>query len=202
MSSVNIETIKSVLASSRQQSYQPSHNARHASVAAILRPVGDDIEALFILRSKKESDPWSGQMAFPGGHYETEDSCLRETAERETLEEIGVDLVKHAQYLGKIKDVEANPRGRSINMVVSPFVYLLKSPDVSVDMNYEVADVLWGSLKDMISGSSATSTNFTMMGTSERFPGYAVGGQVVWGLTLRMLDHFFLALDPSWKANY
>ena len=68
---------------------------REAAVAAILRP-GPQPEMLFILRASKDGDPWSGHMAFPGGHRESSDASLRATAERETWEEIGLDLTQHA----------------------------------------------------------------------------------------------------------
>ena len=172
---------------------------RHAAVAAILRPGKTHTEALFILRSTKEGDPWSGQMAFPGGHYETHDESLRHTAERETLEEIGLDLVAHARYVGKIPDVHAQPRGKAYKMVVSPYVYVLENLDADMSLNYEVAEVLWGSLNDMYTGDSKTTQEFEFMGRSEHFPGYNVGGEVVWGLTLRMLDNFFTRLNPDWQ---
>lgn len=202
MKLLEIDNIVNSLGFNRSETFTPGADARHASVATILRPGKNHTEALFILRSKKEGDPWSGQMAFPGGHYETKDNCLRETAERETMEEIGLDLVRDARYVGKINDVQANPRGASINMVVSPFVYVLENRDAKVTMNYEVADVLWGSLNDMYIGNNVTKHSFAMMGQQQKFPGYSVGDQVVWGLTLRMLDHFFTKLDPQCQPPY
>lgn len=183
------------------RTFQPKKNTRHAAVAAILRPLPSHTEALFILRSTKEGDPWSGQMAFPGGHYEDHDLSLRDTAERETMEEIGLDLRAEAHFLGKIHDVEANPRGRDFNIVVSPFVYQLHNLEPSFSPNYEVADVLWGSLTDMFSGENVTQLQFPAV-SGQSFPGYGVGDQVVWGLTLRMLDHFFKMLDDDWITNY
>ena len=37
-------------------------------------------------------DPWSGQIAFPGGRHEPQDASLLDTATRETREELGLDL--------------------------------------------------------------------------------------------------------------
>ena len=173
---------------------------REAAVAAILRP-GPQPEMLFILRASKDGDPWSGHMAFPGGHRESSDASLRATAERETWEEIGLDLTQHGRYLGQLDQVRANPRGRNIDMVVTPVVYILENPDVVMTPNYEVADILWGSLRDMHTGDSLTQRQSIVGNRSQAFTGYKVGNEVVWGLTLRMLDHFFGLLDPTFKPR-
>lgn len=64
------------------------------------------LELLFVRRSINERDTWSGQVAFPGGKRQKLDALAssadddapwespRETAQRETLEEIGLDLTK------------------------------------------------------------------------------------------------------------
>ncbi len=171
------------------------HRTRQAAVATILRSRPNHTEALFILRAVQEGDPWSGHMAFPGGHKDDVDASLRRTAERETFEEIGLDLSQHASFLGELNTIRANPR-RTIDMAVTPYVYELHSDEFTLDPNHEVADVLWGSLDDMISGLSLTRTAPEIRGRTEEFPGYGVGGQVVWGLTFRMLEQFFSVLDP------
>ena len=66
---------------------------RQASVALILRgPEGASQEVLFIERATRESDPWSGHMAFPGGRLDDSDATSRAAAERETVEEVGLSL--------------------------------------------------------------------------------------------------------------
>ena len=173
-------------------------DTRQAAVSVVLRQVGAHTEALFILRATKDGDPWSGHMAFPGGHYESDDASMRHAAERETLEEIGLNLATCGRYIGQIEPVQANPRGRSLDMVVWPFVYQLTNDAAVFQPNYEVADVLWGSLNDMHSGESHQHSEFIVGGQAMEYPGYGVGDQVVWGLTYRMVDKFFALLDPNW----
>ena len=78
-------------------------DAAQAAVALIAVSSGADLELLIIRRAERLGDPWSGQMALPGGRRETVDSSLRETAMRETAEEIGVDLGREAM-LGQLDD--------------------------------------------------------------------------------------------------
>jgi 8-oxo-dGTP pyrophosphatase MutT (NUDIX family) len=69
----------------------PSSSTKLASVAIMLMD-DDDPKTLLIRRAEKDEDPWSGQVAFPGGKRTEGDRSLRETAVREAWEEVGVDL--------------------------------------------------------------------------------------------------------------
>lgn len=197
---IDIETIHFALKSHDPVRHTVGETTRTAAVAAILKQTAGHTEALFILRATKDGDPWSGQMAFPGGHIESFDASSKDAAIRETQEEIGLDLNVHARYLGALNEVKANPRSRQIDMVVSPHLFVLENHDVNFAPNYEVADVLWGSLNDMYHGRSATQTQFAMKDDMQTFPGYDVGGQVVWGLTMRMVEDVFSMIDPKWAS--
>lgn len=202
MTRLSLDFIEARIGAHDPRREEASGATREAAVAAILRKGRRDTEALFILRANKEGDPWSGHMAFPGGHRDRGDESLQSTAERETLEEIGLDLARDARLIGQIDPVRANPRGRNIDMVVTPFVYALQDPAPSFTPNYEVADILWGSLNDMYLGNSLTRGRFEVGGEVISYPGYSVGDHIVWGLTLRMLDQFFSMLDPDWENVY
>ncbi len=201
MTSLSIPEIRDRISSHIPVEHPIQKHTRQAAVSVVLRRGEGATDALFILRAKKDGDPWSGHMAFPGGHLEADDDSLRHAAERETLEEIGLDLVQTGEFIGQIDPVKANPRGRNIDMIVTPFVYELKDLGASFDPNYEVADVLWGSLNDMHSGASYTMGEFMVQGERVEYPGYGVGGEIVWGLTYRMLDQFFALLDPDWTSR-
>ncbi|MDH3639112.1 MAG: NUDIX domain-containing protein, partial [Gammaproteobacteria bacterium] len=46
---------------------------RQAAVAMLLRSARSGVEMLFIERAHRRADPWSGQMALPGGMVEAAD---------------------------------------------------------------------------------------------------------------------------------
>ena len=201
MSLLHIDKIRDSVRSYAPERCDTTPTTRRAAVAVVLRPMENDTEALFILRAIKKGDPWSGHMAFPGGHHDETDSSMGAAAERETMEEVGLDLNEYASYIGEIDWVQANPRGRSLDMVVAPFVYELTRPVENFTPNYEVADVLWGSLTDMHTGAAHTTRNYGVGGKTQAFPGFGVGEEVVWGLTYRMLELFFSVLDPEWQGH-
>lgn len=173
-------------------------NAREAAVAVVLRPRDRDTEVLFIQRAVKASDPWSGQMAFPGGHRDPGDPHLRAAAERETLEELGLDL-SGAAYLGTLDPQRANPRGRPINLVVEPHVYVVEG-DPRLEPNFEVHSAVWASWCRLQSNRHHDTQAFRLGGRRAVFGGYRLeGGHFVWGLTYRMLKSLFATVDPDWR---
>jgi 8-oxo-dGTP pyrophosphatase MutT (NUDIX family) len=155
-------------------------------VAAILADSGDgNPEMLLIKRAKRDDDPWSGQMAFPGGRRESEDADLIETACRETLEETGI-LLDNAVVLGQLDDIR--PLGPGLpRLVVRPFVFLLPlKPDVMP--NQEVDLHLWVRFADL--PELASSSKVAVGDLAIDVPAFLVGPYVVWGLTERILNSF------------
>ena len=69
----------------------PQTGLRFASVALIVRDRRLP-SVLLIRRAERTGDPWSGQVAFPGGKKQEGDLTARDTAVRETMEEVGIDL--------------------------------------------------------------------------------------------------------------
>jgi len=184
---------------------------RQAAVAVILRETSEHrpgSEVLFIRRAEKKADPWSGQMAFPGGHREPDDPSLQHAAMRETLEEIGLDLNAHADYLGALDQEHAVGRGRPMNMLIAPHVFQLNPEPASrsnfdsdvLTLNHEVAEVVWTPLAPILSAEAHTQEECWINGTPTPFGGYRISGDhFVWGLTYRMLHSLCRVLDENWR---
>jgi len=164
---------------------------RHAAVAMILRRNRGDLEVLFIERTRNDADPWSGQMAFPGGVVEPADGGARQAAERETLEEVGIDLTA-AAFMGRLDDMQGRNRAHTSGIVVAGFVYF-DANGQRATRNYEVADIVWEPLATFRDPARFTRVEHPQA-RDEHFPGIRVGHsahQVVWGLTRRFLISFF-----------
>lgn len=193
MTRVGLEDIAERLGRTPASLLGRSEGTRQAAVAAILRSVAGEPEVLFIRRAEHPSDPWSGHMAFPGGRHDPTDPDLLDTARRETLEELGLDLGRHARLLGMLDEIEAIARGRRTGMVIRPYVFALdEEPELSP--NDEVAEVVWAPLVPMLRGENATTLPYRRDGLDLVLPGYDVGGRVVWGLTYEMLQRLFSLL--------
>ena len=169
---------------------QPIHRA---AVAAIFRPGDEATELLLIQRAKRLGDPWSGQMAFPGGRTDPQDHSPESTAVRETKEEIGLELgPDHA--IGTLAELDG---GRATNrlVLVSAHAYWLDGDRPILSPNHEVADTVWVPLPDLIDPDRHIDYYYPAAETS--FPGIRLDGddQVLWGLTLRFVGHLFERLD-------
>lgn len=163
---------------------------RAAAVAMVLAGDGTDLDVLFIERARHPDDPWSGQMAFPGGRIDPEDADAAAAARRETLEEVGVDLAS-AEVLGRLDDRDASP-GRVGALILSAFVYRLPAR-VPLRWNHEVGTALWVPLGVLHDPACRVTHPWPPSAPVGRFPGILVGEperQVVWGLTYEVVCNF------------
>ena len=168
--------------------------AGRAAVAVVFRP-GPDL--LFIRRAEREGDPWSGHMAFPGGRWDPADPDLQVTAERETREEVGLDLGVAGWPLGRLDDLATPQRAAQLpRMVIRPYVYGLHA-DPPLEPNHEVAAVCWFSLSRLLSGEGRGTMQYNWQGVALELPCVRLDGALVWGLTLRLLDDLLERLGPQ-----
>ncbi len=161
--------------------------ARRAAVAVVLAPEEAALRLLLIRRAEHPNDPWSGHMAFPGGRAEDEDADLVATAIRETREEIGLDLKAHGTLLTRLDDVQAYAGGSALDMVVSPFLFVLDQVRETVPDPREVAESLWVPMEHLLDPASHGTLSVDRAGLVADFPAFHIGPHAVWGLTFRMI---------------
>ena len=179
------EGVRAAVAAREARPVPPDPLSSRAAVAMILRDGTSGIEVLFIRRAEHPQDPWSGQMAFPGGRAEPGDADLRATAVRETREEIGVDLAEAAEYLGALDEVQAVARMRPMNLSIAPFVFRLRESFEPV-LSGEVRSLHWLPLDDLLGTARRSTMDYAHQGVSLSFPCLRVDDLVIWGLTYRM----------------
>lgn len=186
-----IDKIRSVL-KSHPPVLQRGEKRRHAAVAILLREGEEGLELLFIWRSEHENDPWSGNLAFPGGKIDEEDGSSRQAAERETLEEIGVDLSR-AECLGRLDDIT----GAYLPVVVSCYAFLLTDSPPLV-LNEEVREAFWFPLNDLADPARHHQARIEWHGTWRTSPGIDLlgdRGPVLWGITYRLVMQLLQCLN-------
>lgn len=156
---------------------------RRAAVAIVL---GSDDKLLLIRRAAREGDPWSGDMAFPGGRHEPADPDDVATACRETFEEVGLDLGR-ARLVGALPVQHSPVRQPEVAVSVSPFLFHLADWG-AFTQSEEVASVHLLDVDDVLSDTNRSTFRYQGWGVDRELPCIRVDGTFIWGLTLRMLD--------------
>jgi len=183
---ITLATVRRALRDHRPQ-VADAPDARPAAVALVLLEGPEGLEILLIRRAERVDDPWSGQIAFPGGRYDVGDRDLEATAIRETREETGVDL-SSAEPLGALDDLY--PRTSLLPpVVVRPFVFALtrRTPLVPSD---EVQRAFWLPLRRLSEPGVRREVTVTVHGGAHTLPAYLVDDEMIWGMTERILTPF------------
>lgn len=157
-----------------------------AAVAILIKPKENDLEFFLVKRAEVDDDPWSGDMAFPGGKKNLQDNTLVDTATREVLEETSIDL-RNKEILGFMEPVYSEVRR---SLAVQPVVYTFYEYP-SVELNYELTKFIWAPLSEIKKGK----TYAVIKGWEE--PVYIVKGENVWGLTFRMIEKILGLLEED-----
>jgi len=188
---IALDDIRRHLVSHRPVLLSPEQRT-HAAVALILRQGTSGLQILFVERAAREGDPWSGDVGFPGGKVEPTDNSAQAAAERETREEIGLDL-KNTSYLGRLSDLP----GVRLPILVSCFVYGSKEP-VPLHLSEELRDAFWVSLDHLTQPGAQVRAQVLFRGEAMDCPAIRLPlpeKPLLWGLTYRLLMQFLEILN-------
>jgi 8-oxo-dGTP pyrophosphatase MutT (NUDIX family) len=188
----------------RLQSALAAHNptevseagVRRAAVALIFR-LGDEErpELLFIKRAEYPGDPWSGQVAFPGGREEQADASLSDTAIRETREETGIDLERDGRIIGTLDDLY--PRSvRLPRISVRPFVFALERSE-TLSLSSEVALAFWIPFGSLATTDAWREDTVFASGLQINARVFRHHDHVIWGLTERILGQLMGLIETA-----
>lgn len=183
-----MKEIEDILARRERSSITREGEVIYAAVMVTLAPAARGYEMLFIKRPESGKDAFSGHMAYPGGKCESADATTLETALRETMEEVGLDILGSGRVLGSLDDV--NPNTAEINMyVVTPYVSLLPRPE-EPKTNGEVARALWIPVSHLLDPANRSTELVSTYGAELVDYRFFYGDIVIWGMTGRILAQF------------
>ncbi len=161
-----------------------------AAVALVIDSLTDEDRLLLVKRTARPHDPWSGQMAFPGGRMSHQDKSLLDTVVREVQEETGFNLSDH-DIVGTIDDV----RSSSQPVVVTPFVVFLRKTVTLTLEEDELASASWVPMKQL---SKPTMKHLIVQAERELYAeAIPYNDHFIWGLTLRMIKDLLSRIMPE-----
>ena len=155
-----------------------------SAVAVVRAPVRGEPSVLMIRRARRQGDPWSGQMSFPGGRRERADKNSLHTALRETREEVGVDLDPHAPTARRQPELITRSHRGWRPQIVTPWLFSLDAaPDVCT--GEEAPEYVW--VPTRVFTVPATPLRWPVGPLRVAFPSYEYEGFVIWGLSLMII---------------
>jgi 8-oxo-dGTP pyrophosphatase MutT (NUDIX family) len=163
----------------------------------VFRDAAGVLRILLLVRTDR-GGVHGGQLGLPGGRPESGDADLLATALREAEEEVGL-APSHVEVLAALDPIET----RATGFRVHPFLGLVPADFAWQPQPDEVAGLLTPAVEDLADPERRRLLPFT----SSRFPtpleveGIDVGGHVLWGLTLRVLDDVIpRLLGGEWRV--
>ena len=138
---------------------------------------------IVLIRRTETVKDHKGQISFPGGIREKEDKTLRDTALRESHEEIGLKA-DAVEILGEL-DEEVTTTS---NYIVSPFVGVIPWPYRFTRNTAEVDEIMPVPLEALLAEGCMKPDTETLNGQRVDSFAYYYGGRVIWGATARILN--------------
>lgn len=162
--------------------------------AAVLLPLlrqDEKWHLLFIRRTENDADRHSGQVAFPGGGREPEDTSIKAAALREAQEEIGINP-DDVQILGQLQEFVTIS-----NFLVTPFVGVIPWPYPLSPSPAEVVRAFTIPLDWLAHPKNHTIDHRKIPGQDIRIPVIRFeeyDGEVLWGVSARFTIQFLKTL--------
>jgi 8-oxo-dGTP pyrophosphatase MutT (NUDIX family) len=163
------------------------HGRIDAAVLVPLFVVDGALHAVFT-RRRDDLRRHAGEISFPGGRQDDDETDLRLTALREAHEEIGLppDAV---ELIGALQPTPTI----ATDYAVYPFVGLIEPGHAWTPSASEVSAVLELGLDDLRAGYARQ--RMLRRGIPFRTDVYVVGDNLIWGATARMLTDLLERLD-------
>ena len=189
-------TAQKRMAPSGRSILPPGNPGRKAAVAIVIYKDQNQNKKIVLIKRPVYSGPHSGQIAFPGGKMDPEDSDLVGTAIRECYEEIGIQLTA-SNYIGPLSPLHISVS----SFLVHPYIFLLDLFPVFKPNEKEVIYLIHVALTDLLDEGLVKETLMGIRNEEIVVPYYDIQNEIVWGATAIMLAEFIAILKKIDTKN-
>jgi 8-oxo-dGTP pyrophosphatase MutT (NUDIX family) len=184
-----IDQVRKILSTRQRRIIEQPSLAR----AAILIPLFEKGETCHMIFTKRSDNVryHKGEISFPGGVVDEEDSELERTALREAFEEIGLKE-SDVQIIGVLDDIITITQ-----FVVTPFVGVFPYPYPFKLSPVEIAELIEVPLSALLDEDCFSEREIIRGTGKEVVNAYQYENHVIWGATARILKQFLDLIFPS-----
>jgi 8-oxo-dGTP pyrophosphatase MutT (NUDIX family) len=185
----SIDQIRNIL-SSRERKVIDNLSFARAAVLVPLYKKGEDCHLLFTKRTDKVKYH-KGEISFPGGVFDEEDSELEKTALREAFEEVGLKE-KDVKIIGVLDDIVT-----VTEFIITPFVGLFPYPYTFKVSEIEIAELIEAPLSFFLREDGYSEKVIFRIDQEELVDSFQYGNHIIWGATARILKQFLDLISSS-----
>lgn len=154
-----------------------------AVLALLFADADRDLRLLLIQRQEYEG-VHSAQVSFPGGKKEDTDADLLQTALREAVEEVSLN-VNEIQVIRPLTDLYIPPS----NFLVQPYLAFSDSIGELLHDGHEVKEILTPDFQSFLNSESKKFGTFrTGAGLNVKYPYYEIENRRIWGATAMIIS--------------
>ncbi|MCC5920661.1 MAG: CoA pyrophosphatase [Cyclobacteriaceae bacterium] len=174
--------------------FKSTPTTRKGGVMILFYPDDDGVSFPLTLRASYQG-VHGGEVSFPGGKMDPEDTDIVATAIRETEEEIGVRIDRNA-VIGTLSPLFIP----ASNFMVYPSVAVMEEKPQFLQDQIEVAKILPTPLERVLKNDCVKEKHMLIRNQYEIIsPYYDLHDQVVWGATAMILSELIFILKAQGK---
>ena len=152
----------------------------------------DGVDHVLLTKRSDKVEYHKGEISFPGGRADPQDSDLLETALREAAEEIGL-VPGDVKILGRLDDISTATTG----FIVTPYVGLIGYPyPFRINAN-EIAELVFVPLQALAKACHIEAREAPWEEPKAAGCHFRYGDYIVWGATARILKQFLDITIPT-----
>ena len=169
-------------------------NPRLSGVLILFYPLNGRIK-IAMMKRPVDNTVHSGQVSFPGGKYEKEDTDLKATALREAWEELGIPQ-KEVDVIGNLTKLFIPPS----NFEVHPWIgFMQNRPEFKLSKD-EVDLLIEADLETLLQPETFTNKDIShRTGKLVNVPCFFLDNQIIWGATAMILNELVFIINRFYK---
>lgn len=164
-------------------------NPKYAAVNILLYFKEGEWYFPLMVRTYNKNDKHSGQISLPGGKKEASDKNFAETAKRETMEEMGIDM-HYNRIIREITPIYIPPS----NFYVYPFISYTKRNTIFKLQETEAKELIEFPVASLLELHNAPEYIELPETKGAKVPVISFNGYIIWGATAMILSEFSVLL--------